>query len=123
MATDASNARRRERYANDPVFRARILKQNRESPCRTDYDPHRAWVKQLKRLYGMTAEAYYSLLEAQHGVCRLCEQSCSDGKRLAVDHDHDTGRIRGLLCRRCNTGIGMLRHDVAILERAQEYLS
>lgn len=65
----------------------------------------------LKRKYGMTVEQYDKLLAEQGGVCALCgepETSTFRGtvKMLAVDHDHGTGLVRGLLCYRCNTDLG-----------------
>ena len=56
--------------------------------------------------YGLAASAYDVMLAQQGGVCRICKLPCSTGKRLAVDHDHVTGKVRGLLCRRCNRGLG-----------------
>src|SRR6266404_1578474 len=60
----------------------------------------------LKR-FGITLEEYDRLFELQLGGCAICKQ-ISGGKRLAIDHDHDTGEIRGLLCVSCNTAIGKL---------------
>ena len=63
------------------------------------------------------------MLAAQGGCCAICGTS-DTGKRkaFAVDHNHDTGKIRGLLCSNCNTGIGNLRDNVELLERAIDYL-
>jgi hypothetical protein len=59
----------------------------------------------LKRQYGLTLEDYETMLVTQGGVCKMC--GGPPGKRmLAVDHDHETGKIRGLLCVRCNVGLG-----------------
>ena len=77
----------------------------------------------LKRNFGITVEDYASILESQDNRCAICgTEQCTTGRRLAVDHDHDTGVIRGLLCQACNTGIGKLNEDVQILERAIHYL-
>lgn len=85
-----------------------------------------------KRLakYGLTADDYDRLVAAQAGVCAICERperlvqpNRRDGdESLAVDHDHDTGRVRGLLCMTCNTAIGKLGDDPALLRRAADYL-
>ena len=82
----------------------------------------------LKKLYGITLEWYGSTLEKQNGTCAICKQSETAvirGKllKLAVDHCHDTGKVRGLLCRACNNAIGALSHDVNILQEAIRYLS
>ncbi len=76
----------------------------------------------LRRKFGITSSAYAQLLAAQNGGCAICEQPCETGKRLAVDHDHRTGQVRGLLCSRCNTALGLLRDDWAIVGLAAEYL-
>lgn len=65
-------------------------------------------VRQLKK-FGLTEEQYDQMLVQQNGVCKICERP-SRGRcsRLAVDHDHKTGKIRGLLCMVCNTRLGFL---------------
>jgi len=73
--------------------------------------------------YGTTPERYDAQLNAQGGVCAICRREDEVGKRLAVDHDHSDGRIRGLLCGRCNQAIGLLRDDPVIAARTAEYLS
>lgn len=73
--------------------------------------------------YGLTLEAFRLLLSGQGGVCAICLKPCMTGQRLAVDHDHVTGVVRGLLCRKCNIGIGHFGEDPAVLLRAIEYLA
>lgn len=74
--------------------------------------------------YGMTLAAYADLLAKQGGVCAVCGASASDGgRRLAVDHDHATGRVRGLLCRACNRSIGGLKDSTVLLQSALTYLT
>lgn len=68
--------------------------------------------------YNLSPEAYEVLLVKQNRKCAICE--CSF--RLCVDHNHQTGFIRGLLCRRCNMMLGHLNDDVTKLERAIKYL-
>jgi hypothetical protein len=58
--------------------------------------------RNLKANFGITIEDYDRMLAAQNGVCYLCGKPCGTGNFLAVDHDHTTGAIRGLLCLRCN---------------------
>ena len=73
-------------------------------------------------------EAYADLLDGQGSVCAICNQPetrKSNGdqiKRLAIDHDHKTNEIRGLLCHDCNVGIGYFKDDVSILLKAIYYL-
>jgi hypothetical protein len=73
-------------------------------------------------LYGMTAEDYAGLLEAQGNACAICGGEWTNG-RPHVDHDHKTGKVRGLLCGPCNTGIGHLKDDPARLAAAITYLT
>ncbi|TXH11588.1 MAG: hypothetical protein E6R04_01480 [Spirochaetes bacterium] len=79
-------------------------------------------ISNLKTRYGLTLHEYELLLKEQDGKCAICGEVCSTGKRLAVDHDHKTGRVRGLLCRRCNRGVGHFDDDISRLERALTYL-
>jgi len=65
---------------------------------------------------------YSELLQAQNGLCAICQQTCSTGKRLAVDHCHETNMIRGLLCSKCNRGLGYFKDSLELIERAYEYL-
>lgn len=80
-------------------------------------DAQRAWM--LKHRFDLTVEQYDAMLEKQGGVCGMCGQTCSSGRRLAVDHDHQTGRVRGLLCVRCNRGLGAYELH---RENAERYL-
>lgn len=76
----------------------------------------------LKSKYGLTLEDYEKLFEAQNGVCAICEKREQQNKLLAVDHNHRTGAIRGLLCSLCNTAIGKLGDDPDLVKRALDYL-
>jgi hypothetical protein len=76
----------------------------------------------LKRKYGMTLEDYDQMLEAQAGVCAICGEARPEERTLHVDHDHETGVIRGLLCFRCNQAIGSLQEDHEIFQTAADYL-
>lgn len=64
--------------------------------------------KHLKRSYGITLDEYNKMLKDQGGVCKICKLPCKSGKNLAVDHCHDTGTVRGLLCAKCNTNLGRI---------------
>jgi hypothetical protein len=82
---------------------------------RRDYD--------LNKNYGINHEIYLKMLEEQNGCCKICGISEKEtGKRLHVDHNHKTGKVRGLLCTRCNTGIGKFKEDPDIIRRAIEYV-
>lgn len=82
----------------------------------------------LKKLFGISREDYVALHTLQKGKCAICangETSVIRGNslNLAVDHCHSTGAIRGLLCAKCNTGLGSFRDDPEILQRAIAYLN
>lgn len=79
---------------------------------------------ELKKKYGLTIEDYELMLNAQGGACAICgsDQVRGFGKRMAVDHCHDTGKVRGILCGNCNRGIGNFAHDPELLEAASRYL-
>lgn len=78
----------------------------------------------LRKLYGITEQQYADLLAQHNGGCWICGYIPRDGKRrLSVDHCHKTGVIRGLLCYRCNKGIGVFRDDPTRLSNAAQYIA
>jgi hypothetical protein len=107
----ALNKRRRERMATDPEHRERCLARRRGEPARRS---------QLKLYYGLSLEEYNALLTLQNGACAICEEK-SD-RTLCVDHCHLTRLVRGLLCRRCNLGLGYFRDHPMLLLKAIFYL-
>lgn len=76
----------------------------------------------LEREFGFLPGQYEKILKSQNGVCKICYKICSTGKRLCVDHCRETNKIRGLLCKSCNIGIGELKHNTELLEEAIKYL-
>lgn len=76
--------------------------------------------RRVANAYGLAD--YDRLLEAQGGRCAICQRANGATKRLAVDHDHATGEVRGALCSPCNRMIGHLRDNPAAFERAAAYL-
>jgi hypothetical protein len=78
----------------------------------------------LKYHYDITLENFNTLLEKQGGVCAICKkfEITARTKRLVVDHDHKTGRVRGILCHRCNCGIGYFKDDPSYVRTAADYL-
>ncbi len=77
----------------------------------------------IKRLFGITPEQYDDMLSKQGGTCAICQRASPDGRRLHIDHCHATAKVRGLLCHDCNRGLGMFRDNVALFQRALDYLS
>ncbi len=104
---------------NSDKVRARHERYKAENPEKVKEVQRRS---QLKSKYGLSVEDYDVLLEKQGGVCALCSSSCSTGRRLAVDHDHSTDQVRGLLCSNCNQGLGKFNDDAGLLRKALEYL-
>lgn len=100
-----------ERHAAQVAWR----KQNPDKVAKT------AWRVHLKKKFGISEADYSSLLAAQNGVCAICGGVSSD-RRLAVDHDHKTGKIRGLLCNACNRALGVVETREGWLEHADKYL-
>lgn len=135
----ARNAWLREYMANNPEQRAKALERQRERRKDPEYrravneklyinwqrDPSRralAYRKHmLKKKYGLTLAQFEAMLETQGGTCAICERE-QIGMNLHVDHCHQTGRVRGLLCSPCNTAIGQFGDDPDRLVAAMQYL-
>jgi hypothetical protein len=78
----------------------------------------------LKKNYGITLVEYDEMLERQHGCCAICgtpQEDCT-GARLCIDHCHDSGAVRGLLCHPCNRALGLFKDDPTRLRVAIAYL-
>lgn len=78
--------------------------------------------RRIKQKYGISQAEYEALLSSQNGKCGICFTGTPTRGTFAVDHCHDTGRIRGLLCSTCNSGIGLLKDKLEILEAAVAYM-
>ena len=87
-----------------------------------DSDANYDRIRSLKNKFGLTLDDYDRLYEQQHGVCAICGGINDGGRRLLVDHDHKTERVRGLLCIRCNSLLGHAHDDVTVLAKAIAYL-
>lgn len=108
---------RRESANSNTYASRRRLKENNPEEYRRRYRK-----SHLRKYHGITIADYDRLFKEQNGHCAICENPPS-GVSLHVDHDHLTGRIRGLLCAHCNTGIGLLRDDQLLLDKAAKYIS
>lgn len=145
------NANRRKRYATDPAYKERVQARNQEALARDRHSENEkrrkkraenhvwrekqnekaakkrgepGYAEKIRRYhrewrYGLSHEKYTEMVEAQNGSCAICK-AITD---LLVDHDHNTGAVRGLLCRPCNSGIGQFYDSPARLLSAIEYLA
>ena len=77
----------------------------------------------LKRNFGITKKEYNDMFDLQQGRCKICNIHRDElDKNLCVDHCHKSNKIRGLLCRKCNAGLGIFRDDINIVNSALKYL-
>ena len=125
----AENMKRKERNKKNPEARKAVLSRYYEvnkdkilARAREMYSPVKHREKSYKRKYGLDLNGYVELLEAQNGACAICAGAHSDGRPLYVDHDHSTGKVRGLLCMGCNGGLGCFGDIADLVKRAATYL-
>lgn len=110
-----------KKYAEDPEYRARVLAKNKIRV--TQRSDEYKLVTRLKR-YSMTVSNYLALYDAQSGCCGICAEPFNSpySRSVQIDHDHATGKIRGLLCSDCNTSLGKFGDDLEGIMRAVRYL-
>ena len=96
--------------------KARVKSRHQENPDRTRNND-------LKRNYGITLKEHQDMYNEQNGLCAICKKE-GDGrwKKLCVDHDHKTGKVRKLLCRNCNMVLGQVEDNIHILQSMIQYL-
>jgi hypothetical protein len=94
------------------------------TPEQKELERHKKRIAAYKRRYGITLEQYEAMMQKQNEVCAICQVPGATGSygMLDVDHCHKTGKVRGLLCIKCNHAIGVLGDDVEGLMRAIKYL-
>ena len=101
------NIRQREWAKNNPNSRSKTVKQHK-----------------ILSVYGLTIEQYNEMLKIQGGVCAICHQYNNiEGRGLTVDHDHNNGKIRSLLCSACNAALGLVKENVTTLYSMIEYIN
>ena len=134
------NCRRNWRKANEPGYHDRVTglsaswqhdhhdrcvvnrtKWAKDHPDKIAAFNRKFW---LKKRYGITQEQYEAILAAQGGGCAICgtKDPGKGRKNFCVDHDHKTGKVRGLLCAKHNKMLGLAGDDVELLERSIDYL-
>lgn len=99
--------------------------EERKRKCREHYQARKETTirdYKLRRDFGITLTDYQRMYALQRGRCAICATTPEEGKRLFVDHDHSTGKVRGLLCHHCNSLLGYARDDVTNLINSIRYL-
>ena|ERR1039458_3083567 len=119
-----TNADRRARYAADPAKRKLALSSARR--WRRDHPKQYAANQRrhrYKRVYGISVEWFDTLLADQNGRCKICTTDKPRGRynQWHLDHNHVTHKIRGILCNKCNAGLGFFHDDAALLRAAANY--
>lgn len=87
-----------------------------------DNNPNKCLDQKLRYHFGITLEDYNYMLKNQKGKCNICNQECKTYSRLAVEHCHKTGVIRGLVCSKCNAGLGFYNDNIELHEKAIKHL-
>ena len=81
------------------------------------------WDGIVRRTYGITLEEYNEMLKDQENGCKLCGKTEEEeGRRLAIDHCHESGKVRGILCSDCNIGLGKFKDNKEVMQKAIDYL-
>lgn len=114
--TQCSNCYRKARYDANPQKYRDIRK------AFATKNPEKNHGYLTKGKYGIDHIGYAELLKEQNGVCKICKELSKNKKRLAVDHCHVTGKVRGLLCDCCNRALGLLKDSTDVLLAAADYL-
>lgn len=79
--------------------------------------------ERLFKKYGITQQQYEEILKSQNGCCAICKTKKNGRKKnFVIDHDHNTGTVRGLLCTQCNAGLGNFKDSPILLRKAKDYL-
>ena len=116
---EKKRVREREYYQKTKDRRNELARQSYHKNKEQHYKNTRRYV--MKTKYGITPDDYQQMLESQDYSCLICGGEEVD-RTLAVDHCHDTGVVRGLLCGPCNRGLGLFKDNPLLLESAAEYL-
>ena len=126
----ATNRAHYQRHREAQMERQRQWRQANPEKVREQHRRHRGRQREthLRRTFGLTGDEYAARLAAQGGVCAICarpetrKDKAGHIKPLAVDHCHESGAVRGLLCDACNQGIGHFGDDVTRMRQAMAYL-
>lgn len=135
IAADSWKRRFKQPLIEGESKQLRVARQHRERRARrkaeglpsreTDEQQRRAiYSARLKKKYGITMDEFDAMLEEQNGCCMICgRHHTTQENRFCVDHCHTTGKIRGLLCYPCNSGLGHFKDDIDMMFKAIAYLN
>ncbi|MCK9569494.1 endonuclease VII domain-containing protein [Candidatus Pacearchaeota archaeon] len=117
---DQYNATRRDKYASDLEYQKQ---QKAAAKAWQDAHPQKRKANRIKK-FGITLEEFNQIMQKQGSCCAICGYSDQSNKKFfpMVDHDHVSGKVRGLLCSNCNQAIGKFKDDITIIESAISYL-
>jgi hypothetical protein len=113
-----------------PVLRSRCLECERadsrvRNAGKVNPNAEQNYLRHKAKVWGVDPDGLLELARGRDGHCEICGRLAEEahaGKRLAIDHSHETGAVRGLLCAACNTAIGLLQDDPEVIARAAAYL-
>lgn len=114
-----TKAQSKEYYKRKSEHHKKVQREYRKN------NPHKDRERHTKNSYGIDLLGLQILMNKQKGCCSICKESLvtpETTRNYSVDHDHATGKVRGLLCGKCNSAIGLLKEDINILEAAIVYL-
>ncbi len=119
----------REDKPSSEFFKNKAQKDGFANQCKPCHTENERW-KHMRNKYGLTPDSFWALYNEQDGLCAICEVDIQPfekraGKHkigCAVDHCHETGNVRGLLCNLCNMGLGLFRDTPELLTSAIKYL-
>lgn len=111
--------RRKKELRKEQIKRWMHSAAGRKSKAKSERK-YQLWVK-----YNITPEEFDQMLKNQNGMCAICSTTKNSERfqHLVVDHDHKTGQVRGLLCTPCNSGLGMFKDNLELVNRAAAYLA
>ncbi len=113
--------RHREKYKNNPAFKA-----SRKAAAKKYYASPKGQLslrdRMLKIKYGISVNQYEAMVSSQNNRCAICESGSKNGKRLNIDHDHSSGKVRQLLCHQCNSILGYAGENILVLYKAADYI-
>lgn len=114
--------KRRDKYASDAAHREKVKEYNHRRYRENKTYRQRILDRQLERTYGITRREFVALLKKQGGRCAVCRTKRPGGRGWHTEHDHQVGGVRGITCGLCNVGMGNLKDDPRLLERAAKYI-